>query len=84
LLSITGCLQRRLHNVAISDGRDGFTLSLWRSDEGMRQAVYHPGTHRTLIDEDKAGHLSDRTAFTRLRPIHSWGDWDGEVAWPHA
>jgi hypothetical protein len=66
------------------DGRDGFTLSLWRSDEGMRQAVYHPGTHRTRIDEDKAGLLSDRTSFTRLRPIRSWGDWDGEVTWTHA
>ena len=63
------------------DGRDGFTLSLWRSDEGMRQAAYRPGTHRTRIDEDKAGLLSDRTSFTRLRAIRSWGDWDGEVSW---
>ena len=60
-------------------GRDGFTLSLWHSDEGMREAAYHPGAHRTYVDEDKAGLLSDRTSFTRLRAIDSWGDWDGEV-----
>jgi hypothetical protein len=65
------------------DGRDGFTLSLWSSDEGMRQAAYHPGTHRTRIDEYKAGLLADRTSFTRLRAIRSWGDWDGEVSWTH-
>lgn len=62
-------------------GRDGFTLSLWDSDQGMLQAAYNPGTHRTRVDEDKAGLLSDRTSFTRLRAIHSWGDWDGEVIW---
>jgi len=66
------------------DGRDGFTLSLWRSDEGMRQAAYQPGTHRNRVDEDKAGLLSDRTSFTRLRLIRGWGDWDGEVAWTKA
>jgi hypothetical protein len=65
------------------DGRDGFTLSLWHSDEGMRQAAYQPGTHRTRINEDKAGLLTDRTSFTRLRVIRSWGDWDGDVAWTH-
>lgn len=66
------------------DGRDGFTLSLWHSDEGMLQAAYHSGPHRTQIDEDKAGLLSDHTSFTRLRVIRSWGDWDGEVAWTHS
>lgn len=65
------------------DGRDGFTLSLWNSDEGMLQAAYHSGAHRTQIDEDKAGLLSDRTSFTRLRVLRSWGDWDGEVVWTH-
>jgi hypothetical protein len=65
------------------DGRDGFTMSLWHSDEGMLKAAYQPGAHRTRIDEDKAGLLSDRTSFTRLRVIRSWGDWDGEVVWTH-
>jgi hypothetical protein len=63
------------------DGRDGFTISLWHSDEGMRRAAYRPGTHRDRIDEDKAGLLSDRSSFTRLRLLRSRGDWDGEVAW---
>ena len=63
------------------DGLDGFTMSLWNSDEGMLKAAYQTGTHRTRIDENKAGLLSDRTSFTRLRVINSWGDWDGEVAW---
>ena len=66
------------------DGRDGFTLSLWNSDEGMMQAAYLPGIHRTRIDENKAGLLADRTSFTRLRVIRSWGDWDGEVVWVSA
>jgi hypothetical protein len=55
------------------DGRDGFTLSLWRSDERMRQAAYQSGTHRDRINEDKAGLLSDRTSFTRLRVLRSLG-----------
>jgi len=63
------------------DGRDGFTMSLWRSDEGMFQSAYQPGTHRDRINEDKAGLLSDRTSFTRLRVLRSWGDWDGDVDW---
>ncbi len=63
------------------DGRDGFTLSLWRSDDGMREAAYRPGMHRTQIDDDKAGLLSDRTSFTRMRVLRSRGDWEGEVAW---
>ena len=65
-------------------GGDGFTMSLWDSDDGMRQAAYQPGTHRTQVDQDKAGLLSDRTSFTRLRALRSWGDWDGEVAWTQA
>jgi len=63
------------------DGRDGFTMSLWRSDEGMLHAAYNPSTHRSRIDENKEGLLSDRTSFTRLRVIQSWGDWDGKVVW---
>lgn len=72
---------RRAAFHAAFDGRDGFTLSLWRSDEGMRQEAYQPGPHSTRVDEDKAGLLSDRTSFTRLRVTRSWGDWDGEVTW---
>lgn len=32
-----------------NDGKDSFTFTLWSSDEGMRQAAYHPGTHSTLM-----------------------------------
>lgn len=63
-------------------GRDGFTLSLWRTDEGMKQAAYQPGVHRTRVNDDNAGRLSDRSSFTRVRVIHSRGDWDGTVTWP--
>ena len=63
------------------NGLDGFTVSLWHSDEGMRQAAYQPGIHRNYMDENKADLLSDRTSFTRLRVLKSWGDWDGEVVW---
>jgi hypothetical protein len=63
------------------DGSDGFTMSLWHSDEGMGQAAYQPNAHRTRVDQNKAGLLSDRTSFTRLRAISSGGDWDGEVTW---
>jgi hypothetical protein len=63
------------------NGLDGFTVSLWHSEAGMRHAAYHSGTHRNRIDEDKAGLLTDRTSFTRLRVIKSEGDWDGEVVW---
>ncbi|BCS31672.1 hypothetical protein TBR22_A08750 [Luteitalea sp. TBR-22] len=66
------------------DGRDGFTWSLWHSDDGMKQAAYKPGTHRGRLDEDNAGLLSDRSSFTRLRVVRSRGDWDGEVSWAHS
>jgi hypothetical protein len=66
------------------DKRDGFTISIWRSDDEMRKAAYHPGTHRSRLDEDNAGLLSDRSSFTRLRAIRSWGDWDGDVTLPPA
>jgi len=55
------------------NGQDGFTVSLWHSEEGIRQAAYNFGTHRNRIDEDKAGLLTNRTSFTRLRVIRSGG-----------
>lgn len=58
-------------------------VGIWhnRAEAEAMVAAYQPGTHRSRIDEDKAGLLSDRSAFTRLRVIDSWGDWDGEVSW---
>jgi hypothetical protein len=60
------------------DGREGFTLSLWRSDDAMREAAYNPGRHRSRMDEGRAGLLMDRSSFTRLRAIRSSGDWEGD------
>lgn len=60
------------------EGRDGITFTLWKSDEAMQQAAYHPGHHRARIDDDRAGLLTDRTSFTRLRVLKSHGDWDGD------
>jgi hypothetical protein len=60
------------------EGRDGITFTLWTSDEAMQQAAYHPGQHRTRIDDDRAGLMTDRTSFTRLRVLKSQGDWDGD------
>lgn len=63
---------------ATHEGRDGVTFSLWTSDEAMMQSAYHPGKHRDRIDDDRAGLMSDRTSFTRLRVLKSHGDWDGD------
>jgi hypothetical protein len=60
------------------EGRDGITFTLWKSDEAMQQAAYHPGHHRARIDDDRAGLMTDRTSFTRLRVLKSQGDWDGD------
>lgn len=79
-----GAQASNLRRAAFRSGfgsRDGFTLSLWRSEEGMRQAAYQPGVHRTRVNADNAGLLSDRSSFTRVRIVRSWGDWDGEVDW---
>ena len=60
------------------DGREGFTLSIWRSDAAMVEAAYHPGRHRARMEDSRAGRLMDRSSFTRLRAIRSHGDWDGD------
>ena len=46
------------------DGRDGFTLSLWHSDEGMRQA----GQHSLMVNSKMAlaGGLASGIYFVRL------------------
>ena len=61
------------------DGRDGFTLSLWRDDDAMQQAAYRPGVHRTLMDQSRDGSLFDRSSFTRARLVDTRGSWDGEA-----
>ena len=64
-----------------SEGRDGIIFTLWKSNEAMQQAAYHPGRHRAHIDDDHAGLLTDRTSFTRLRVLKSQGDREGDPFW---
>lgn len=72
-----GNLRRDVFNGGF-DGREGFTLSLWETDEAMQKAAYHSGHHRALMDESRGGSLFDRSSFTRLRILSSEGSWDGD------
>jgi len=76
-----GTLDSNLRRGAFNgghDGREGFTLSLWRSDDAMRAAAYHPGQHRDRMDQSRDGAMMDRSSFTRLRVLSSHGDWEGD------
>ena len=53
-------------------------VTLWRSDEAMREAAYHDGRHRARMEQNRAGLMFDYSSFTRLRALHSQGDWDGD------
>jgi hypothetical protein len=75
-----GALPANLRNDVFNgpDGREGFTCSLWRSDEAMREAAYRDGRHRARMEQNRAGLMFDYSSFTRLRALHSHGDWDGD------
>ena len=75
-----GALPSNLRNGVFNgpDGRQGFTCSIWRSDEAMREAAYRTGTHRARMDDSKAGLMFDYSSFTRLRAARWHGDWDGD------
>jgi hypothetical protein len=75
-----GALPSNLRNDVFNgpDGHQGFTCSIWRLDEAMREAAYRPGTHRARMDESKAGLMFDYSSFTRLRACRWHGDWDGD------
>lgn len=75
-----GALPSNLRNDVFNgaDGRGGFTCSLWRSDEAMREAAYHDGRHRARMEQNRAGLMFDYSSFTRLRALRSHGDWDGD------
>ena len=75
-----GALPSNLRNDVFNgaDGRGGFTYSLWRSDESMREAAYHDGRHRDRMEQNRAGLMFDYSSFTRLRALRSHGDWDGD------
>lgn len=72
-----GNLRRDVFNGGF-DGREGFTLTLWASDDAMLRAAYHSGHHRKLMDESRDGSTFDRSSFTRLRIIDSRGSWGGD------
>lgn len=59
------------------DGRDGFTLTLWKDDREMISGAYKPGIHKTLMDQSRDGSTFDRSSFTRARLVASTGTWDG-------
>lgn len=71
-----GNLRRAVFNGGF-DGKEGFTLSLWESDDAMLKAAYQSGHHRTLMDETRDGSVFDRSSFTRLRILDSKGSWFG-------
>lgn len=75
-----GTLPSNLRNDVFNgtEGREGFTCSLWRSDEAMREAAYHHGRHRARMEQNRAGLMFDYSSFTRLRALRSHGDWDGD------
>ena len=72
-----GNLRRAVFNGGF-DGREGFTLTLWESDDAMLKAAYHSGHHRTLMDESRDGSIFDRSSFTRLRIVQTHGSWSGD------
>ena len=72
-----GNLRRGVFNGGF-DGREGFTLTLWESEDAMLRAAYHSGHHRTLMDESRDGSIFDRSSFTRLRLLQTRGSWSGD------
>jgi hypothetical protein len=56
---------------------DGVTLTFWHDEPSMKQFAYRPGAHKTELDAFRLDETSDRTSFTRLRPIASHGTWWG-------
>jgi hypothetical protein len=59
-------------------GYDGFTVSVWRSDEDMLRASYRVGLHRNYMDGHKTSSDFDRSSFTRFRILESSGKWNGK------
>jgi hypothetical protein len=71
-----GCLASRPITPHTA-GDDGFTLSAWRDDASMLNAMYRAGTHREKMDWHKSASAFDRSSFTRLRIVDTCGQWDG-------
>jgi hypothetical protein len=60
-------------------GYDGFTVSVWRSDEDMLHACYRAGLHRNYVDGQKIASDFDRSSFTRFRILDSMGNWSKQL-----
>jgi hypothetical protein len=60
-----------------STGDDGATMTVWRSDAQMVNAMYRPGLHRSLLDDYHKAPTADRTSFTRFRFLRTAGQWAG-------
>jgi hypothetical protein len=73
---LEGCLFSRPF-TPYTVGFDGFTVSVWRSDENMLDASYRAGPHRGYMDSHKESSDFDRSSFTRFRVLDSSGNWSG-------
>lgn len=76
LSQMDGCLASRPF-TPYKKGNDGCTLSVWRSDEAMLNAMYRGGAHRGYIDGHRAVNDFDRSSFTRFRLLDASGEWNG-------
>lgn len=73
---LEGCFVSRAF-TPYTVGYDGFTVSVWRSDEDMLCASYRAGLHRGYMDGHKTSSDFDRSSFTRFRILESSGSWNG-------
>jgi hypothetical protein len=69
--SLPGNLRRAAFSAQGVDGRNGMTVSIWRTDEEMTTAAYGPGYHRAQIDHQRAFGIIDYSSFTRTRILAS-------------
>jgi len=74
---LDGNVRRDVFNGGF-DGRDGFTVSLWRDDKSMKLAAYAAGEHRSRMDQSRDGSVFDYSSFTRARIVAAHGSWDGD------
>lgn len=75
--NVEGCLASQPF-TPYTKGDDGCTLSVWRDDACMLNAMYREGTHRAQIDRHKSTSIFDRSSFTRFRILEMCGQWNGK------
>ncbi len=59
------------------EGRDGFTVTIWKDFASVRDFAYGPGVHKDYHLRQRAGGFADRTSFTRCVVERSEGIWHG-------